>query len=150
MLISEHQVRECAYYIWENEGRIHGHAAAHWIRAEAELRANAMLAAGVASKTVEAPKAIKAAAAKTAAAKTASAKPAAAKSADAKPADAKPATTKSASAKPTAAKPTAAKPAAVKAAAKPVAPKTVRASKAAVTAGLAAKAKPARTAASMH
>ena len=48
MLISEHQVRECAYYIWENEGRIHGHAAAHWIRAEAELRANAMLAAGVA------------------------------------------------------------------------------------------------------
>lgn len=145
MLISEHQVRECAYYIWENEGRIHGHAAAHWIRAEAELRANAMLAAGVASKTVEAPKATKAAAAK-----TASAKPAAAKSADAKSADAKPATTKSASAKPTAAKPTAAKPAAVKAAAKPVAPKTVRASKAAVTAGLAAKAKPARTAASMH
>ncbi|APT29521.1 60S ribosomal protein L22 [Methylobacterium phyllosphaerae] len=145
MLISEHQVRECAYYIWENEGRIHGHAAAHWIRAEAELRANAMLAAGVASKTVEAPKAIKAAAAK-----TASAKPAAAKSAAAKSADAKPATTKSASAKPTAAKPTAAKPAAVKAAAKPVAPKTVRASKAAVTAGLAAKAKPARTAASMH
>lgn len=140
MLISEHQVRECAYYIWENEGRIHGHAAAHWIRAEAELRANAMLAAGVASKTVEAPKATKAAAAK-----TASAKPAAAKSADAKSADAKPATTKSASAKPTAAKP-----AAVKAAAKPVAPKTVRASKAAVTAGLAAKAKPARTAASMH
>ncbi|WP_345821510.1 DUF2934 domain-containing protein [Methylobacterium fujisawaense] len=140
MLISEHQVRECAYYIWENEGRIHGHAAAHWIRAEAELRANAMLAAGVASKTVEAPKATKAAAAK-----TASAKPAAAKSADAKSA-----TTKSASAKPTAAKPTAAKPAAVKAAAKPVAPKTVRASKAAVTAGLAAKAKPARTAASMH
>lgn len=135
MLISEHQVRECAYYIWENEGRIHGHAAAHWIRAEAELRANAMLAAGVASKTVEAPKAIKAAAAKTA---------------SAKPAAAKPATTKSASAKPTAAKPTAAKPAAVKAAAKPVAPKTVRASKAAVTAGLAAKAKPARTAASMH
>ena len=145
MLISEHQVRECAYYIWENEGRIHGHAAAHWIRAEAELRANAMLAAGVASKTVEAPKATKAAAAKTAATKTASAKPAAAKAADAKPA-----TTKSASAKPTAAKPTAAKPAAVKAAAKPVAPKTVRASKAAVTAGLAAKAKPARTAASMH
>ncbi|MET3483387.1 DUF2934 domain-containing protein [Methylobacterium sp. 1973] len=130
MLISEHQVRECAYYIWENEGRIHGHAAAHWIRAEAELRANAMLAAGVASKTVEAPKATKAAAAKTA---------------SAKPAAAKPATTKSASAKPTAAKP-----AAVKAAAKPVAPKTVRASKAAVTAGLAAKAKPARTAASMH
>lgn len=29
MLISEHHVRECAYYIWENEGRIHGHAAAH-------------------------------------------------------------------------------------------------------------------------
>ncbi|KOX51581.1 hypothetical protein ADL19_17685 [Streptomyces purpurogeneiscleroticus] len=140
MLISEHQVRECAYYIWENEGRIHGHAAAHWIRAEAELRANAMLAAGVASKTVEAPKATKAAAAKTASAKPAAAKPATTKSASAKPT----------AAKPTAAKPTAAKPAAVKAAAKPVAPKTVRASKAAVTAGLAAKAKPARTAASMH
>ena len=38
MQISEQHVRECAYYIWEKEGRIHGHAVAHWMRAEAELR----------------------------------------------------------------------------------------------------------------
>ena len=54
MLISEHHVRECAYYIWENEGRIHGQAAAHWIRAEAELRANAMLAAAATVVVAEA------------------------------------------------------------------------------------------------
>ena len=62
MQISEHHVRECAYYIWENEGRIHGQAAAHWLRAEAALRANAMLAAGAATQaTVKAaaPKAAK-------------------------------------------------------------------------------------------
>ncbi len=39
MQISEHSVRERAYYIWEDEGRVHGRAAAHWIRAEDELRA---------------------------------------------------------------------------------------------------------------
>ena len=87
MLISEHHVRECAYYIWENEGRIHGQAAAHWIRAEAELRANAMLAAAATVAVADAPKP---APAKTAA-KPASAKPASAKPAASKPAASKPA-----------------------------------------------------------
>ncbi|WP_238179607.1 DUF2934 domain-containing protein, partial [Methylobacterium dankookense] len=38
MEITEHQVRERAYYIWEGEGRVHGRADSHWLRAEAELR----------------------------------------------------------------------------------------------------------------
>ena len=33
----EHRVRERAYYIWEGEGRVHGRADAHWLRAEAEI-----------------------------------------------------------------------------------------------------------------
>lgn len=36
----EQQVRERAYYIWEGEGRVFGHAEDHWLRAEAELRAD--------------------------------------------------------------------------------------------------------------
>lgn len=135
MLISEHHVRECAYYIWENEGRVHGQAAAHWIRAEAELRANTIVAAAPASETIETLKPARATAAKSGAAKPAASKTASAKSAAVKPAAAKPAATKAPP---------------VKAAAKPAAPKPARASKAAVTAGLAAKAKPARTPASMH
>ena len=39
MQINEQAVRERAYYIWEGEGRIHGRADAHWLRAEAELSA---------------------------------------------------------------------------------------------------------------
>jgi hypothetical protein len=33
----EQQVRERAYYIWEDEGRVFGQAEAHWLRAEIEL-----------------------------------------------------------------------------------------------------------------
>ncbi len=40
-MASEHQVRERAYYIWEIEGGLSGHAEAHWLRAEAELTASA-------------------------------------------------------------------------------------------------------------
>lgn len=36
----EHQVRERAYYIWEDEGRAFGHAERHWLRAERELHAS--------------------------------------------------------------------------------------------------------------
>ncbi|MFD0937727.1 DUF2934 domain-containing protein, partial [Methylobacterium trifolii] len=38
MDVTEHHVRERAYYIWEGEGRVHGRADAHWLRAETELR----------------------------------------------------------------------------------------------------------------
>ncbi|KQP31728.1 hypothetical protein ASF49_09820 [Methylobacterium sp. Leaf104] len=33
----EQQVRERAYYIWEDEGRVIGQAEAHWLRAENEI-----------------------------------------------------------------------------------------------------------------
>ena len=39
MDLDEHRVRVRAYYIWEDEGRVFGQADAHWLRAEAELRA---------------------------------------------------------------------------------------------------------------
>jgi hypothetical protein len=142
MQISEQHVRECAYYIWEKAGRIHGHAVAHWMRAEAELRAGVVLADG---QTVEAkPAAVKAApkvsASKSAPAKTATTKTVAAKTASPK-APAKAAAPKTVTPKTVTPK---------VALAKPVAAKTAKASKAAVTAGLAAKAKPARAPASMH
>lgn len=35
----EHRVRERAYYIWEDEGRVAGRADAHWLQAEAEFAA---------------------------------------------------------------------------------------------------------------
>ena len=146
MQISEHHVRECAYFIWENEGRIHGQAVAHWMRAETELHANATLAAGTVIQAVTAEKAAIPASAKVAAPKAAAPKSAAPKAATKAAA---PKTAK-AVAPQAAAKPAAPKPAPVKAAAKPTAPKPVRASKVAVTAGLAAKAKPARTPAAMH
>ena len=41
MDLIEHRVRERAYYIWEDEGRVHGRADAHWLRAEAEIAAPA-------------------------------------------------------------------------------------------------------------
>jgi hypothetical protein len=34
---NEQAVRERAYFIWEGEGRLHGQADAHWLRAEVEL-----------------------------------------------------------------------------------------------------------------
>ena len=118
MQISEHSVRERAYYIWEDEGRVHGRAASHWLRAEGELHAlAALVAAPVAAQ-----------------------------------APAKVATKAKAAAKPVVAKPAAkvaVKPAA-KVAVKPVAPKVAKASKAAVTAGLAAKTKTPRATVAMH
>ena len=41
MNLIEHRVRERAYFIWEGEGRVHGRADAHWLRAEAEIAAPA-------------------------------------------------------------------------------------------------------------
>lgn len=41
MDLIEHRVRERAYYIWVDEGRVHGRADAHWLRAEAEIAAPA-------------------------------------------------------------------------------------------------------------
>ncbi|MFD1355982.1 DUF2934 domain-containing protein, partial [Methylorubrum suomiense] len=41
MPLCEHQVRERAYYIWEDEGRGFGRAEIHWLQAEAELRRGA-------------------------------------------------------------------------------------------------------------
>lgn len=120
MQISEHSVRERAYYIWEDEGRVHGRATAHWVRAEAELRA---VAAPVAVKTAPA------------SAKVVTRKAAAKNTVDAKRVDAKAVAGKAAAAKP---------------AAKPAAPKVAKASKAAVTAGLAAKAKATRAPVALH
>lgn len=139
MQISEHQVRECAYYIWENEGRVHGRAAAHWIRAEAELHANAMAAERLSPASASKP-----------ASKVAAPKAAVSKAAAPKAAAPKAAALKAAAPKASAPKVAAPKTPTAKAAAKPAAPKPVRASKAAVTAGLSAKAKPARAPASMH
>jgi Protein of unknown function (DUF2934) len=36
--IAERWVKEAAYYIWEKEGRSHGHDLDHWLRAEKEVR----------------------------------------------------------------------------------------------------------------
>ena len=123
MQISEHSVRERAYYIWEDEGRVHGRATAHWLRAETELHA---VAAPVASKAEPAKAATKAKAAK--------------------PAAAKPVTAKTATGKTVVAKAVVAK----AIAAKPVAAKVAKAPKAAVTAGLAAKTKAPRAPIAMH
>ena len=38
----EHRVRERAYYIWEDEGRLFGQAESHWLRAETELQAHGL------------------------------------------------------------------------------------------------------------
>ena len=120
MQISEHSVRERAYHIWEDEGRVHGRATAHWVRAETELSA---VAAPVAVKAASAPAAV-------------ATKPTAA----AKPVVGKTVVGKTAVGKTAAAKPVAGK---------PVAPKVATASKGAVTAGLAAKTK-ARAPVAMH
>lgn len=116
---TEHQVRERAYYIWEGEGRVHGHADAHWLRAEAEFRIDT---APALAKSAKAP-------AKKAAKTTADAPSVKA----VKAAETKPAAKPKASVAPA---PKAAKPA--------------KASKEAVTAGLAAKAKTARAAVALH
>ena len=80
-MIHDHQVRERAYYIWENEGCV-GSAAVHWQRAEAEL-SGALLVQPVAAepslapspaKTLKPPDRAKAAAPKSAAPKAARSK----------------------------------------------------------------------------
>ncbi|KQQ40886.1 hypothetical protein ASF58_07960 [Methylobacterium sp. Leaf125] len=128
----EQQVRERAYYIWEDEGRVFGQAEAHWLRAEIELltpsrmgveviqaaTADVTLSASPAAVLAETLKAkpsrsrsagakveTKAkAAADTKAAKPATVKAAAAKTTTSKTATAKTAATKTAAAKTTAAK----------------------------------------------
>ncbi len=75
MPLCEHQVRERAYYIWEDEGRGFGRAEIHWLQAEAEL-----------SRTVAASAEVVAEAAPAKAAKVS--KPRAAKSAIRTPVDA--------------------------------------------------------------
>lgn len=131
MDVIEHRVRERAYYIWEDEGRVHGRADAHWLRAEAEVAAPAPIL------TIEA---VAATSLAPSPAKTLKPRASRAK-AVAKPAEvaAKPA------AKTTAPKTTATKTPASKTAA-PKAPKALAA------AGLAAKPKSARaaTGASLH
>ena len=65
MPLCEHQVRERAYYIWEDEGRGFGRAEIHWLQAEAELSrtvaASAEVAAEAAPAKVSKPRAAKSA-----------------------------------------------------------------------------------------
>ncbi|TXN81589.1 DUF2934 domain-containing protein [Methylobacterium sp. WL8] len=141
MDVIEHRVRERAYYIWEDEGRVHGRADAHWLRAEAEVAAPAPIL------TIEA---VAATGLAPSPAKTLKPRASRAK-AVAKPAEvaAKP-VAKTISAKTTATKASASKTSAPKTpASKTAAPK---APKALAAAGLAAKPKSARaaTGASLH
>lgn len=136
----EQQVRERAYYIWEDEGRVFGQAEAHWLRAEIELLTPSRMGveviqaatadvtlsaspAAVLAETLKAkPSRSRSAGAKVetkakAAADTKAAKPAAVKAVAAKTTTSKTATAKTAPTKTAAAKTTAAKvPAAEKAA----------------------------------
>ncbi len=125
MPLCEHQVRERAYFIWEDEGRGFGRAEIHWLQAEAELRraveASAEIVAEVAPVKASKPRAAKPAVRTPAEALSGVAE--AAKSPAARTA-VKPAKTAVKAAVKTAAK-TAAKPAA-KAAAKTAAPKAAR------------------------
>ena len=135
----EQQVRERAYYIWEDEGRVFGQAEAHWLRAEIELLTPSRMGveviqaatadvtlsaspAAVLAETLKAkPSRSRSAGAKVetkakAAADTKAAKPAAVKAVAAKTTTSKTATAKTAATKTAAAKTTAAKvPAAEKA-----------------------------------
>ncbi|UMY16402.1 DUF2934 domain-containing protein [Methylobacterium organophilum] len=96
----ENRVRERAYYIWEDEGRIDGRAEAHWFQAEAELNpapVTAVAAPVVEAQTAQSPAKVlkprapkakspaKAAAAQVAAAGTGRTKAAAAAKSAAKP-----------------------------------------------------------------
>ena len=36
--VAERWVRETAYLIWEEEGRVNGHQLDHWLRAESDVR----------------------------------------------------------------------------------------------------------------
>ena len=135
----EQQVRERAYYIWEDEGRVFGQAEAHWLRAENEILTPSrmgieVIQAATADVTLSAsPAAVLAETLKTkptrsrsagakvetkakAAADTKATKPATVKSAAAKAPAAKAAATKTAAAKTAAAKTPVAKAAVTKAA----------------------------------
>ncbi len=63
MPLCEHQVRERAYFLWEDEGRGFGRAEIHWLQAEAELRraveASAEIVAEVAPVKASKPRAAK-------------------------------------------------------------------------------------------
>ena len=145
MDVIEHRVRERAYYIWEGEGRVHGRADAHWLRAEAEIAAPAaILTIEAVAETSLAPspaKTLKPRASRAKAVAQPVAKPAA---------EAKPAASKTAASKPAASKTAASKTVTPKAAASKVA--APKAPKALAAAGLAAKPKSARaaTGASLH
>jgi hypothetical protein len=39
MTVSEHEVRDAAYYLWEEEGRPEGRALDHWLRVSGRLLA---------------------------------------------------------------------------------------------------------------
>ena len=51
---SEQQVRERAYFIWEDEGRVFGRAEVHWFQAEAEFATAAAEAVLTVEPVVEA------------------------------------------------------------------------------------------------
>lgn len=137
----EQQVRERAYFIWEGEGRVYGHATDHWLRAERELVADRPVQVrpvaaeislapsparalkpktgtrSAAAKAVETAKPAKAPATKAAKApgkETASTKPASTKTAATKTASAKAAAPRTAAPKTTAPKTTTSKVAAAR------------------------------------
>lgn len=137
----EQQVRERAYFIWEGEGRVYGHATDHWLRAERELVADRPVQVrpvvaeislapsparalkpkagtrSAAAKAVETAKPAKAPAAKAAKApgkETASTKPASTKTAATKTAAVKAAATRTAAPKTTTPKTTSSKVAAAR------------------------------------
>ncbi|MCJ2082200.1 DUF2934 domain-containing protein [Methylobacterium sp. J-090] len=130
----EQQVRERAYFIWEGEGRVFGHATEHWLRAERELAADAPVQVRpVVAEISLAPSPARALKPK-AGARSAAAKAVAETAEAAKP-------TKAAAAKPT-------KATATKAATAKVATTKSASTKAAPTKATTAKAPSARTAAS--
>jgi Protein of unknown function (DUF2934) len=47
----EQQIRERAYYLWEQDGRVHGRADHHWFAAANELSAGQATAARVLAKS---------------------------------------------------------------------------------------------------
>jgi hypothetical protein len=153
----EHQVRERAYYIWEDEGRVFGRADDHWLRAEAELSAGAHPALVVVQAVPATTLAVSPAAvlgetlkAKPSRARTAEAKAATKTVAEPAPKAAK-ATTKAAASKTAAAaKPVTEKTAASAKAAKPAAAKSATAKAPSKTPKIAARPRTAEAVATVH
>lgn len=50
MLIDPRQIAACAYLIWQSEGCPNGREEAHWLEAEAQLRADLAADAGIMSR----------------------------------------------------------------------------------------------------